>query len=295
MALLGCFEPLLQRLVLVEPILQYRQRDLARAEFRRVARARCARSASRPEDTAGSMRLVCPAQAEAAARSGSTSSCSPGQYDQIAPPEEIEELARQWGGAHFACFPQGHVGYTLMPESFRMAQEIWAIRFRGRAVLHRAGLGPGRDIKVGLPLSCIDFFGLSRMIKACPSSPLRDWSPARSMKAVIRETAIAAAAANSADRRPSAWFSSRPITPTKAAELLELVRVYGHVPTLVGCSGTGLVGTAQEQEEGSGFSLMLVSLPGGHGHGLRVRPGHGRGGDRARVLAREDRARSRPT
>jgi small ligand-binding sensory domain FIST len=34
------------------------------------------------------------------------------------------------------------------------------------------------------------------------------------------------------------------------------------VPTVVGCSGTGLVGSAQEQEDGPGFSLMLVSLPG---------------------------------
>jgi small ligand-binding sensory domain FIST len=49
----------------------------------------------------------------------------------------------------------------------------------------------------------------------------------------------------------------------KAADLLELIRVYGHVPTLIGCSGTGLVGTSQEQEEGSGFSLMLTSLPTG--------------------------------
>ncbi len=48
----------------------------------------------------------------------------------------------------------------------------------------------------------------------------------------------------------------------KAEEFLELIRVYGHVPTLVGCTGTGLVGLAQEQEEGSGFSLMLVSAPG---------------------------------
>ena len=52
-----------------------------------------------------------------------------GQYDRIAPPEEIEELSRLWGGTHFACFPQGHVGYTLMPESFRLAQEIWPERF----------------------------------------------------------------------------------------------------------------------------------------------------------------------
>jgi small ligand-binding sensory domain FIST len=50
----------------------------------------------------------------------------------------------------------------------------------------------------------------------------------------------------------------------KSADLLELVRVYGHVPTLIGCSGTGLVGTAREQEEGSGFSLMMLSLPGGN-------------------------------
>jgi small ligand-binding sensory domain FIST len=48
----------------------------------------------------------------------------------------------------------------------------------------------------------------------------------------------------------------------KAAEFLELIRVYGHVPTLAGSSGTGLVGLSQEQEEGSGFSLMLLSLPG---------------------------------
>jgi small ligand-binding sensory domain FIST len=56
------------------------------------------------------------------------------------------------------------------------------------------------------------------------------------------------------------------ITPDyadRAAEVLELVRVYGHVTTVVGCSGLGLVGPARELEEGSGFSLMLVSLPGG--------------------------------
>jgi small ligand-binding sensory domain FIST len=49
----------------------------------------------------------------------------------------------------------------------------------------------------------------------------------------------------------------------KAADLLELVRIYGQVATLIGCTGTGLVGRSQEQEEGPGFSLMLVSLPGG--------------------------------
>src|SRR5260221_1915140 len=80
-------------------------------------------------------------------------------------------------------------------------------------------------------------------------------------EAVIRDTAV----------QLREQLSGKPIvglvfvTPDygeKAAELLELVRFYGHVPTLVGCSGTGLVGCSQEQEEGSGFSLLLVSVPG---------------------------------
>jgi small ligand-binding sensory domain FIST len=78
---------------------------------------------------------------------------------------------------------------------------------------------------------------------------------------VIRETAMAL-------RRELAGaptFGLVFVTPDyaeKAADFLELVRIYGQVPTLVGCSGTGLVGTSQEQEEGPGFSLMLVSIPG---------------------------------
>jgi small ligand-binding sensory domain FIST len=48
----------------------------------------------------------------------------------------------------------------------------------------------------------------------------------------------------------------------KAADVLEIIRVYGHVPVLLGCSGTGLVGSAREQEEGPGFSVLLFSLPG---------------------------------
>ena len=78
---------------------------------------------------------------------------------------------------------------------------------------------------------------------------------------VIRDTATQLR--EGLDGKPS--FGLVFVTPDyaeKAEELLELVRVYGHVPTLVGCSGTGLVGSRQEQEEGTGFSLMLVSLPG---------------------------------
>lgn len=44
-------------------------------------------------------------------------------------------------------------------------------------------------------------------------------------------------------------------------EFLELVRVYGRVPTLIGCSGAGLIGTGVEAEDEPGYSLLLLSLP----------------------------------
>jgi small ligand-binding sensory domain FIST len=44
-------------------------------------------------------------------------------------------------------------------------------------------------------------------------------------------------------------------------DFLELVRVYGQTPLLLGCTGGGLIGSAIEAEERSGFSLLLLSLP----------------------------------
>jgi dienelactone hydrolase len=124
MALLGCFEPLLQRLILVEPIL-----DIDSAIWRSPSsisiRAALRRIGFRPEDTSNNMRLVCPALQKPLLEPKNVLMLA-GEYDRIATPEEIEQLSRLWGGTHFACFPQGHVGYTLMPESFRMAQELWA-------------------------------------------------------------------------------------------------------------------------------------------------------------------------
>ena len=46
-----------------------------------------------PEDTAGSMRLVCPGKLKALLP-GKHMLMLAGQYDKIAPPGEIEELAR---------------------------------------------------------------------------------------------------------------------------------------------------------------------------------------------------------
>jgi small ligand-binding sensory domain FIST len=81
-------------------------------------------------------------------------------------------------------------------------------------------------------------------------------------EAVIRDTAVQLR--QQLDGKPT--FGLVFVTPDyaeKSQDLLEIIRVYGHVPTLIGCSGTGLVGQSQEQEEGPGFSLMMVSIPGG--------------------------------
>ena len=44
-------------------------------------------------------------------------------------------------------------------------------------------------------------------------------------------------------------------------DFLELIRVYGRAPLLLGCTGGGLIGTRHEAEDQPGFSLLLLSLP----------------------------------
>lgn len=44
-------------------------------------------------------------------------------------------------------------------------------------------------------------------------------------------------------------------------DFLELIQLHGHVPMLSGCSGSGLIGTGTEEEQGRGFSLLLLHLP----------------------------------
>jgi small ligand-binding sensory domain FIST len=44
-------------------------------------------------------------------------------------------------------------------------------------------------------------------------------------------------------------------------DTLELIRLHGHVPQLVGCSGWGIIGSRREIEHQPGFSLILFSLP----------------------------------
>lgn len=48
------------------------------------------------------------------------------------------------------------------------------------------------------------------------------------------------------------------------ADFLELIQLHGHVPTLIGSSGAGLLGSGLEAEQASGFSLLLLHLPATH-------------------------------
>jgi small ligand-binding sensory domain FIST len=45
------------------------------------------------------------------------------------------------------------------------------------------------------------------------------------------------------------------------ADFLELIQLHGHVPTLIGSSGSGLVNAGLEAEQASGFSLLFLHLP----------------------------------
>ncbi|HEY8967105.1 MAG TPA: FIST N-terminal domain-containing protein [Candidatus Methylacidiphilales bacterium] len=46
------------------------------------------------------------------------------------------------------------------------------------------------------------------------------------------------------------------------ADFLEVVRLHARIPVLVGASGHSLLGVGEEMEGGSGFSLLLLRLPG---------------------------------
>src|SRR5258708_14038922 len=44
-------------------------------------------------------------------------------------------------------------------------------------------------------------------------------------------------------------------------DTLELIRLHARVPRLVGCSGSGIIGTKTELEHRPGLSILLLSIP----------------------------------
>lgn len=129
MGMAACVEPQMNKLILVEPIL-----DVQEAIWQTPASVTIRRELNKlglgPEDTAPHMRLCCPSRSRPHT-SGDNILLIAGIWDRIASPEKIRGLQAAWPGAHYAEYKQGHVGYTLMPESFRRAQELWPEVFAG--------------------------------------------------------------------------------------------------------------------------------------------------------------------
>lgn len=59
---------------------------------------------------------------------------------------------------------------------------------------------------------------------------------------------------------------------SRAADILEILRVHAQIPLLAGCSGGGLVANAEELENADGLVLGLYSLPGAKLQGVRLTP-----------------------
>lgn len=128
MGMTACVEERLRRLILVEPIL-----DVQEAIWHTPASVTIRRELNKlglgPEDTKPHMRLCCPSRSQPRTDGGNVLLIA-GIWDRIASPEKIGALREAWPGAHYAEYKQGHVGYTLMPQSFRRAQELWPEDFR---------------------------------------------------------------------------------------------------------------------------------------------------------------------
>jgi pimeloyl-ACP methyl ester carboxylesterase len=122
-ALICCVEPLVQRALLVEPILNIETaiwHSPATAGMRHLLK----KHGVGPEHTRPHLRLCCPSHSRPCVN-GSHILLMAGEFDKIAHPEEVRRLHEAWPGSHFRIAPQGHVGYTLMPRSFEWALDMW--------------------------------------------------------------------------------------------------------------------------------------------------------------------------
>lgn len=126
-SLLCVLEPMVSTAWLLEPIVDV---DLAIWESpasRTIQRQLKKRGISR-ELVQRHMRMVCPTHHQPAVDPARIMLVA-GTFDRIAPPHSIRALQDVWPGCYYDEFRQGHVGYQLMPESLRLAQERFPAMF----------------------------------------------------------------------------------------------------------------------------------------------------------------------
>ena len=122
-ALLGCVEERVGRLILVEPILDI-DTSIWHSPACAAMRGALRRQGIDDAHTEPHLRLCCPLQAPLRLDPRQALLLA-GTYDRIAAPATIRALHEKWVGSHYYEFPQGHVGYRLLPESDRLAMELW--------------------------------------------------------------------------------------------------------------------------------------------------------------------------
>lgn len=61
-----------------------------------------------------------------------------------------------------------------------------------------------------------------------------------------------------------------PECSTRAKEIMEIVQIYAHVPTMIGCSASGLIAGQQEIENEAGFCVALYHLPDTHARAIHL-------------------------
>lgn len=129
-ALLACVEERLTRLILIEPVLDI-QDAIWNGPSSIILRQRLRSRGITAEQTMAQMRFCGPLHLQPKLP-GSSVLLLAGAYDRISPPERVRRFQEVCAGAQFHVFPQGHVGYRLMPESWRLAQELWPEDFTNK-------------------------------------------------------------------------------------------------------------------------------------------------------------------
>lgn len=120
-ALLGVVEPALSTLWLVEPIADV-EHAVWQSPATRTLRKQLKARGIRREDTLPYIPLVCPSYHSPLVDPKNILIVG-GEYDRITPPDRLRRLTEKWKGSHFARIRQGHVGYRLMPASWRLAMD----------------------------------------------------------------------------------------------------------------------------------------------------------------------------
>jgi len=119
----ACVERIFDRLMLLEPIFRI-EHAMWESPSGRGIRKTLEELGVSPETAAPHLRLVCPSLSRPYLEPEEVLLLG-GIYDRVVPLRLLQEFRAAWRGCHFYPFPQGHVGYQLMRESLRIAQEIW--------------------------------------------------------------------------------------------------------------------------------------------------------------------------